>query len=42
MKHLVHLDYITVKTVCQEGDVEKFTHHIRLNVSYETICNEFI
>ena len=41
MKHLVHLDYTTVKTVCQEG-AEKFTHHIRLNVSYETICNEFI
>ena len=26
MKHLVHLDYITAKTVCQEGDVHVRAH----------------
>ncbi len=38
MKHLVHLDYTTVKTVCQEGDVHVRAHLKKFWEEISSLC----
>ena len=42
MKHLVHLDYITAKTVCQGGDVHVWVRlESFLNIYLKTVMKNF-